>query len=298
MRDSDIHAPDEQGFIPSIHNYCDRRCERCRFMRQCSVGALEADDADEGGEVASERPDDLRQRMMKLMGLTPEEMDELEAEEDDEEPDEQGTDDANEDDELDEFAGGLFAPELKTPPEDEEMAEYMREQRELRSRVDAHPVNQRAMKHMDLVHAWVDERADALKAQGVELHPRHGMDIAVGLRTAEMQALSEAVQLIIWDHTMLPPKVSRSLHGLLEDGPVITNDDLQSDHNGTAKLCIELAHRSRAAWDVVCDHLPGERAAAAPIMKLLDDLLVELHNAFPRADAFVRPGFDAPRQHR
>lgn len=280
MREQDIHTPDKQGYIPGIHNYCDRRCERCRFMRQCRVGALEADDAEDGpdAEIASERPEDLKERLMKLMGISPEDLAAWEAAK---------------------AADAASAPDpVKDAEEAAELAEFRREQEEMDRRIKAHPMDRHAMAYMDGVHAWLEERADALKAQGVELHPRHGMDIAVGLRTPAMQALSEAVQLIIWDHTMLPPKVNRALHGLLEDGPVITNEDLQSDHNGTAKLCIELAHRSRAAWDVVCDHLPGERTAAAPLMQLLDDLLVELRKGFPRADAFIRPGFDAPRRPR
>jgi len=278
MDRQDIHAPDPQGFIPFIHNYCDRRCERCRFMRQCRVGALEADDVDDGpaGDIASERPEDLKERLMKLMGLSAADIAAWEA--------------AKE-------ADAASAPDpAKKEEEAAELAEYRREQEELDQRIDAHPLNTLAMDHMHRVHAWVEERADALKARGVELHPRHGMDIAVGLRTPAMQALSEAVQLIIWDHTMIPPKVNRALHGLLEDGPVITDEDLQSDHNGTARLCLELVNRSRKAWDVLCDHLPEERTTAQPIKDRLDRMVPELHKAFPRAQEFIRPGFDAPRQ--
>jgi hypothetical protein len=32
---------DDQGFIPSIHNYCDRWCERCPFTSRCRVYAME-----------------------------------------------------------------------------------------------------------------------------------------------------------------------------------------------------------------------------------------------------------------
>lgn len=33
--------PDDQGFIPSIHNYCDRWCERCPFTSRCRAYAME-----------------------------------------------------------------------------------------------------------------------------------------------------------------------------------------------------------------------------------------------------------------
>jgi hypothetical protein len=33
--------PDDHGFIPSIHNYCDRWCERCPFTTRCRAYAME-----------------------------------------------------------------------------------------------------------------------------------------------------------------------------------------------------------------------------------------------------------------
>lgn len=286
MDRQDIHAPDPQGFIPFIHNYCDRRCERCRFMRQCRVGALEADDAGPDGEPASERPGDLRERMRVLMGLSNEEMDELEKEEVEQEEDDPDNGDAS--------------PSLGSmnEPEDADMEEYRRERAEQDRQLEAHPLTALTQEYMDLVHDWIEARSEALTARGIELHPRHGMGIAVGLRTAEAQAASEAVQWVIWDHTMLHVKGQRALHGLLDDGPALTGEDLQSDHNGSAKLCIELAYRSRMAWNIIRDHLPEEAALVGPVGDLLERIGQALHRAFPHADAFIRPGFDAPRQPR
>lgn len=48
--------PREHGFIPSIHNYCDRWCERCVFSSRCRAFALEmsiAVDGFEGGLAAA-----------------------------------------------------------------------------------------------------------------------------------------------------------------------------------------------------------------------------------------------------
>ena len=36
-----VMEPDDQGFIPSIHNYCDRWCERCPFTSRCRAYAME-----------------------------------------------------------------------------------------------------------------------------------------------------------------------------------------------------------------------------------------------------------------
>ena len=32
---------DDSKLIPSIHNYCDRWCERCAFVQRCAVGVEE-----------------------------------------------------------------------------------------------------------------------------------------------------------------------------------------------------------------------------------------------------------------
>lgn len=83
-----IHSPDAHGFIPGVFNYCDRRCERCRFVRQCRVGAVDVDDVGEAEDaIASGRPEDLLERSMKLMGLPPDDASE-DPDGDDTEPEE------------------------------------------------------------------------------------------------------------------------------------------------------------------------------------------------------------------
>ncbi len=46
---------DEHGFIPGIHNYCDRWCERCPFSSRCRAFAIEMTIAVDGfeGELAA-----------------------------------------------------------------------------------------------------------------------------------------------------------------------------------------------------------------------------------------------------
>ncbi len=47
--------PHEHGFIPGIHNYCDRWCERCAFRSRCRAYAIEMTLAVDGfeGELAA-----------------------------------------------------------------------------------------------------------------------------------------------------------------------------------------------------------------------------------------------------
>ncbi|HEX2616325.1 MAG TPA: hypothetical protein VHL57_02220, partial [Flavobacteriales bacterium] len=154
-----IHLPDQQGFIPSIFNYCDRRCERCRFVRQCRVGIIDVDDVDEDRTgVAEERVEDYAERLRKVMGLPP--------------PGEEG------DEERD---GGGWSLEI-----DEDMApdpDYEAEQQAVRDKVKAHPFTDISLTYADMVDEWLGPREERLKVKGVSLHRMAELTIDPALRT-------------------------------------------------------------------------------------------------------------------
>ncbi|MBV6405583.1 MAG: hypothetical protein GFGODING_02363 [Flavobacteriales bacterium] len=266
-----MHSPDAMGFIPFIHNYCDRRCERCRFVRQCRVGAVDVDDVGEAeGGTFPDTPEDLHQHLLKLMGITQEELDALETEQ-------------------------RLVPNPPSP-EDQARAQARRdawEQRRkaLERRVHAHPLCRMGETYLDLVDAWIEKREEALKARGVQLHARTDMDIPAELRTPDMLVLGEALQEVLWFHTLIPAKLHRALMGR-SDGEQ-DDDPVQNDWNGTAKVCVDAVDRSLTGWNTVVELLPEEADDALPMQELLRRIRQELNTEFPDADRFIRPGFDA-----
>jgi hypothetical protein len=87
-------------------------------------------------------------------------------------------------------------------------------------------------------------------------------------------------------------KVYRAVSSALEEGE---NGSLQtqSDANGSAKVALLLVEESRRAWRVLME--PGRAAAngaPAALVRMLDDLEAGVRLQFPRAEEFVRPGFD------
>jgi hypothetical protein len=276
MEMRDMHAPDEQGFIPGVFNYCDRRCERCRFVRQCRVGAVDVDDVGEDGEeVADERPEDLRERMMKLMGIDPSDL------EDDQDGDEEG------------FRMDYDPEDLEPDPEEERKQDLVRE------RMAAHPLSNMAWTYMEMVGDWIEPREAMLKAKGVSVHRKMELDINASLRTPDVLMLSEAFEEIFWFQHMLHVKCQRALHGKIEDPQWMKDldmDPLQSDWNGTAKLAIEIARRSLDAWEMVVELMPEEADDILPMQELLRRIHAELLAEFPDAHRFIRAGFDAPLQ--
>ena len=76
-------------------------------------------------------------------------------------------------------------------------------------------------------------------------------------------------------------------------GPGHDPGDVQSDANGSAKVVLLIIEESRQAWRVLMQ--PGRaRGGGAParFVAMLDGLEAGVLRLFPRALAFVRPGFD------
>jgi hypothetical protein len=288
--DSDMHRPDAEGFIPGVFNYCDRRCERCRFVRQCRVGALDVDDVGEAEDaIADERPEDLKERLRKLMGMPSS----AEHEQD-------GTDDDDGDDDHDDHDDDDAGDHIDFAPADlEPTAEERRRDEEIARQIHQHPLTNMGLTYMDLVDEWLEPREAALTARGVVLYRQHELSMALNLRTPENLLLGAALDEVLWFKLMVHVKCQRALRGKLEDGgrwEDLGLDPLQSDWNGTAKLCKEVVGRSAAAWETVLDLMPGEADALVPVQELLRRLTEAIDREFPDSEQFIRPGFDAPRQ--
>ena len=242
-----IHQPDAHGFISGVYNYCDRRCERCRFVMQCRVGRVEADDVeyeDEDSPVGV--PSSPVQRFEKMM---------------DEMVQSKMEDDEQEEMEKDEEAPLWGVEELNamcTMDPDEE-AEYERKRKEVGRQVAAEPLTNFGRVYMGLSTEWIRSRQGKLKAMGFDLLKR--LDMAMTALPAEMLILREALDELIWHQTMLPAKLNRALRGRIEDAEMdeaFGLDPQQSDWNGTAKLCLHIVERCSDAWASVAGLLPEE----------------------------------------
>lgn len=107
-------------------------------------------------------------------------------------------------------------------------------------------------------------------------------------------ALTEATQTIEWFHVMVAAKIFRAVVGL-DDEP--GSEEVQTDFNGSAKVARIAVAESLAAWRVLMEigkaTADGVPARAVAMLKAID---AALEQRFPRAEAFVRPGFDEPSE--
>lgn len=275
--DCDPHTPDAQGFIQGIFNYCDRWCEKCRFVRQCRVGIVDVDDIDDDNtEVASEKVESYAERLRKVMDM--------------------GEVDEDEEGENEDRAEPGFDPDQgMEEPDPTEMAAYHREQEEIQKRIDAHPLSIMSDTYMDMVQEWMKEHNAVLESKG--LRPNEPPTRRALALSPELLVLNEACEEVLWFHTMLPVKTHRAIRGKIEEPTFMEDiglDPFQSDQNGTAKLVLLMVERCRVAWSTIAEMMPEEALGIEPFQELLRRHEQAMRVEFPDTEKFIRPGFDAP----
>ncbi|MBL7963709.1 MAG: hypothetical protein JNM31_07665 [Flavobacteriales bacterium] len=265
----ELHKPDEEGFIPGIHNYCDRWCERCRFVAQCRVG-IEELDAEEGGfkeRTAEESMAEVRQNFMKTMEM----LRKMAAE--------QGID-------------------LDAIVQDEKEVEREKSRRERRrEKVDEHPLSKLTMDYAVKGHCWSREQREAMRevVNGWAEQARMGIEPEAQLRKAEQ--VSSALEVIERHAMLVASKTNRAIMGRVEDRGIYDEEvgPWQTDANGSAKLAILLMEESLAAWTLLLEHMPQFTDGMLPFLGMLAQGVEWMRKEFPDAVRFIRPGFDAPQ---
>jgi len=247
--------------IPGVYNYCDRWCERCPLTARCEVFRDQARD-----EAA-----------MTATLAAPHAFLDQPFDQDDEVPVPPEVAAASA-----ELVSGLDeATRSETAEESERLTAAWRRHRQ---RVRAHPIPTAAREYAALAQG-------VLQAVSRLVEGRPGTD-----ETARL-----AVETLRWHAPLIAVRSVRAAAGLVPDDPVGDGDDgrgngpdeVQSDANGTAKLVRLLIGESIDAWRALSQ--PGRGVAnGVPLAMIdrLDRLDRQVADAFPKAMAFVRPGFD------
>ena len=106
--------------------------------------------------------------------------------------------------------------------------------------------------------------------------------------------LAEALEIVARDSAFIHAKLSRALDGRdrFPTGEESEDDPVQNDWNGSAKIALISIERAIEAWYTIAETASDSRAAA--LGDQLSELQREARREFPRAEEFVRPGFDEP----
>ena len=270
----ELKVKTESRFIPGIYNYCDYWCARCEFTRRCRNFSMGREMEKRLGEDAEE-PDDTansdfwaslaeKVREAQMFGGEREEWQELEP------------DDA--DFEIDQ--------------------EWLEREEAVRDAVRKHPLSVMAYEYLKQAGDWAKGADQDLKALARELLEAAGGRFHDDDYEERALEIGDLLDVVLWYHTLIPSKIGRALHGLLEldadkdSLPQFLAESRLSDANGSGKIVLVAIDRSIGAWLRLREILPAHEDAILQMLALLIRIQRGIHETLPGAKSFFRPGFD------
>jgi hypothetical protein len=244
---------DDEGFIPGIHNYCDRWCERCDFTDKCRVFAMEEEMMEmlnknkkekQGDADDSEHPSDWYAAEQDLL------------EESDDEP---------------EF-------EIDFPEDSSEFGHEKDDYFSAHSKAGRHPLAEMAYSYSTKSFNW-------FRKYNKELQNHFTKHLAKGYADEVM----DATEVIQWYHMFIFAKIKRALSGYYE---LEEFEEADYDMNGSAKVALIGLDRSIEAANILIRHMKGYRETLKTFKDQLEQIRELAEEVFPDARDFTRPGLD------
>jgi len=250
----------EENLIPGVHNYCDRWCERCRFVERCVVGASEkladlelqmalADDEEAEVELTANYLHDTFSEMKEMLLEKAEEL-------------------------------GIDLEATMSEAEEGPAPEPSQSQKELEAL---------AHEYAEVGRKWMADNRSYFQPEEVYsaqlTHPGDPEQL--------VERVKQAFKSLQWFNFFIVAKVHRAIHGSFDTWE--EEDLIQNDWNGSAKIALLATEECITAWEILEGAFPDLSDAILPNLVVLDKIKRGLLLEFPQAMKFVRPGFDEPR---
>jgi hypothetical protein len=248
-------------FIPGIHNYCDRWCERCAFTAR---GLNYAMGQEMEAEVSRSRDSENEAFWDKLHETFESTMEESEDQ----------------------------AAEMDFDLDEEELQESLREQEEIHDAAESQPCSRIALKCIEVVDQWLQANAELFGEEGNVREPLAGTGTPGAEPANATAGLRDCLDVIRWYQRQIYIKLRRAATGMIR-GELEGNEYAPQDANGSAKVALLGLERSIAAWATV-QHCFPDHEDIVFALGTLKRLLRQVEVSFPDARAFRRPGFDTP----
>jgi hypothetical protein len=250
---------DDPHWIPGIHHYCDRWCERCEFSHRCLkfavIERLIGDDAT--GDARSRTVFDALARVFDEARL-----------------------------ELDAAAGKAGADDLRVGAN---VAVEKRIQR--RAHAAGGRETKAALTYAHMVDEWFNNelKLPLRHVRDLETRVKRGL-VRVTDAKGELVRLNECVEIIRWHQHLPYVKLCRAFTSRIEEET--SHERGPRDSDGSAKVALIALDRSIAAWSQLSELFPEKTDGLLEILVHLDRLRRAVAAKFPRARRFKRPGFD------
>ena len=165
------------------------------------------------------------------------------------------------------------------------------QQQELKTLTEQHPLSRMCRSYARLANKTLNSES-LLNNTCAELIQQAELGLKEeDIILEQIQTLRECKEVISWYLLFVAAKIGRALMGKMdgwEDASMI-----QSDMNGSAKIAMIGIERSMQAW-VQIFNITQEEDQIFPLLQMLAEIKRLAGEEFPRAEEFVRPGFDAP----
>lgn len=245
--------------IPSVHNYCDRWCERCRFVDRCAIGSseklLETELKMDLAMTEEKRQEIMWQHVADSFAEAGRLLDKMIAD------------------------AGLDIEAIR-----KEAKENPYQEPALTERQEA--IKELTMEYGKDVHGWMNNNKELFEPEGLTSRAL----VQPNSPEKFMRNVKDAIETVNWFCFFISVKSQRACTGKQEDK--FEEDLIQSDFNGSAKIALIAAGRSIVAWEFLLKAFPEIEFAIIGYLALLQKISRHLLLEFPDAQKFIRPGFD------
>lgn len=251
-------------FIPGIHHYCDRWCERCDFSHRCLKYVL----AEHLCGTDTAKRNNATQTVFDALSRVFEEARR----------------------ELDKAAG-----KLGVDFNDDAMRASIALEKRLQRRAMRTGAREAkaALTYAHMTDEWFNNelKIPLRHVHDMERQVRQG-SLSVTRAKGELVRLNDCVEVIRWYQHLIYVKLCRAFSSRVEEE---STGDRQRDSDGSAKVALLALDASIHAWSTLRDMFPEKTDSMLEILVHLDRLRRALQEKFPRARRFKRPGFDEIR---
>lgn len=243
--------------IPGIFNYCNRWCERCAFSDRCTL--YQQEQREWPDQDADMNEDSFWDKLKGNLENSIEMLQELASE--------QGID-------LNEVTA-------------EEQEEAFHEMQVNELKVTINPLTEMANTYLDLCLNW-NKNTQIWDSLHLHFHSQAPANIN------ELEAIrDESMEVIQWYMSMISGKVYSSLSSKEESSFWDQYPVEERHYNGVAKLVLVCLQDSLEAWQSLGSLFPTLPKQVQEAIDLLQMMEMHIHEQFPDAMRFKRPGFDA-----
>ncbi len=260
-KDEVMRKANNPKYIPGIYNYCDRWCARCNFTSRC----LNFEISEEQFSTPESRDIQNKEFWNQLSDLLSSTLKMVQ-----EDLEERGIDISN--------MG---------------FSDVEEHRKRVKENSKNHLLNKLSQEYINKVSEWFETAKDFLKSKDIDLENLYELGVQNIGKEKVYVAIVDAIDVIYWYQYQIQVKLRRALNGKQEEA---SNPDayegFPSDADGSAKVALIGIDRSMAAWGKLYEEFPEKEDHILDILVLLERLRKFSEKEFPKARAFVRPGFD------